>query len=194
LLRALQHGEVERVGAERPERVDVRVIAATNRDLAAEVAAGSFREDLFYRLDVIRIHTPALREHRQDIPELARHLLDQAGHEVGVATPAITDAAVARLTSCAFPGNVRQLANCLTRALVMADGRIDTDHLELADPAGTPARDHPDRFPTLAEMEATHIRAALERCTGNKSAAARLLGISRPTIHKKIVDYGIETS
>ncbi|MDA3960775.1 MAG: sigma-54 dependent transcriptional regulator, partial [Planctomycetota bacterium] len=190
LLRALQEGVVEPVGGVAEIPVDVRVVAATNRDLQAEVDAGAFRADLFYRLDVIRIHTPALAEHPDDIPALAAHLLRQAARETGIAEAGISEAALDVLSQAPWPGNVRQLSNLLTRALVAAEGPIDVHHLALRDVPAAPVDDS-GPFLSLAEVEAAHVRAALQRTGGNKTAAARLLGISRPTVLKKIADYGI---
>jgi len=191
LLRALQEGVVEPVGGGEGVAVDVRVVAATNRDLQAEVDAGRFRTDLFYRLDVVRLVTPPLREHAEDIPELAEHLLRRAAEETGLPPLPLEPAALDRLQTAAWPGNVRQLANVLTRALIAADERIAEGHLELA--PGRSADDaDPDRFLTLAEIEARHVAAALARTDGNRTHAARLLGVSRPTVLKKIADYGLE--
>ncbi len=192
LLRALQDGVVDPVGAARGVRVDVRLIAATNRDLSALVAAGGFREDLYYRLDVLRIHTPALREHAEDIPDLCAHLLPVLARDAGVLPPTIDPAALRALSAARWPGNVRQLINCLTRAVVLSEGRIEARHLEREATTATDGGGPSERFPTLAEVEARHIAAALGQTGWNKSQAARMLGISRPTINKKIGDYGIE--
>ncbi len=195
LLRVLQEGEVTPVGASAASAVNVRVLAATNRDLPAAVASGQFREDLYYRLDVLRIHLPALTEHREDIPDLVRHFLVAAARESGVAVPALADAALQRLQEADWPGNVRQLENTVRRALALAEAEIRPEHLELRPLAGGAAAAvvaSGEPFPTLAEMEARHVLAALEHCDWNKTAAARLLGVSRPTIIKKVQDYGME--
>jgi len=194
LLRVLQEGQVETVGGGQATPVDVRVIAASNRDLQRAVDEGAFRADLFYRLDVIRLHTPDLADRSDDIPELARHLLMRAAEETGLVPLPIADAALHVLSTRAWPGNVRQLGNTLTRALVLADERIEPQHLELdglaaADDA--PVQTIDGRFPTLDEMTARHVAAALKETDWNKTRAAKLLGVSRPTILKKIADYGL---
>ena len=191
LLRVLQEGEVQPVGESRTVAVDVRVIAATNRDLQADVSAGSFREDLFHRLDVIRIHTPALAQRLDDIPVLAEHLLSEAIRDNALPPTRLSADALAQLAAHSWSGNVRELANVITRAAIMCDGTITADALDLRPAAAAPTAE-PGHFLTLAEMEARHVLAALEQCGWNKSAAARLLGVSRPTILKKISDYGLK--
>ena len=191
LLRVLQEHRVCPVGSNTETAVNIRVIAATNRDLHEEVKLGRFREDLFYRIDVLRIRTPDLAERRDDIPHLAQALLERLAQEEGRPCPAIDGDALLALQQCAWPGNVRQLENILHRALALADTQIHVADLELPQAAGTTSSNAADEFLSLAEMEAAHIKAALARCHGNKSEAARLLGISRPTIHKKIGDYGL---
>ncbi|HYE07625.1 MAG TPA: sigma 54-interacting transcriptional regulator [Planctomycetota bacterium] len=187
LLRVLQDGQVTPVGGERAVPADVRLVCATNRDLGREVEAGRFRADLYYRIDVIRLRVPPLGERRDDLPELATRLIARAAEEQGRPAPALDAAALAALGAQDWPGNVRQLDNALRRALVMAETTIGRDHLDLAPARPTAA----GGFPTLAEIEAEHVRAALTRTGWNKSEAARLLGISRPTILKKIADYGL---
>ncbi len=190
LLRVLQEKKVTPVGSHEEQDVHFRVIAATNRDLHAEVAAGHFREDLFYRLDVLRVHTPPLSERREDIPLLAQALLQRLCEAEGRPCPLIEADASKALAAAAWPGNVRQLENIMHRALVMAEHSIRAEDLDLEISEDT--AESSDEFLSLAELEAQHIKAALARCNGNKSEAARLLGISRPTIHKKIGDYGLE--
>lgn len=195
LLRVLQEGEVEPVGGGTTVSVDVRVIAATNRDLAAEVAAGRFREDLYFRLDVLRVRTPALRERLADLPALAQHLAARAADELGLPAPALDADAIAHLQSATWPGNVRQLANSLTRAVAMAASHVLTaTDFELDSAAAPAVPPQPDTgpFPTLAAVELAHVRAALARTGWNRSQAARLLGISRPTLLKKITANGLQ--
>ena len=187
LLRALQEQSIQPVGASTTHTVHVRVIAATNRQLQSEVDAGNFRSDLYYRLDVIRIRTPPIREHLEDLPLLCRHLLDAAAKDAGIIAKSIDRASIDLLAKQPWPGNVRQLANTLTRALVLGEGRICATSLGLN--SGETA---PHNFPTLAELEANHIRQVLQHYQWNKSEAAKILGISRPTIHKKITDYGLK--
>ena len=190
LLRVLQEHRVCPVGSNKEEPVNIRVIAATNRDLHQEIQLGRFREDLFFRIDVLRIRTPSLQERRDDIPYLAQALLDRLANEAGRPCPLLETDALQALQAAPWPGNVRQLENTLERALALADTNIRAVDLDLYESNNTQTAD--DGFPSLAEMEAAHIRSALERCHGNKSEAARLLGISRPTIHKKIGDYGLD--
>lgn len=195
LLRVLQEGSVEPVGQHQSITVDIRVLAATHRDLASMVSDGSFREDLYYRLDVLRIHASPLRERRDDIPVLAQHLLARLADEHGRFPPRLSDSAQALLAAQQWPGNIRQLGNCLERAMVWCDTMIDASDLDCGGSPASPRQAPPttlgDHFPSLAEMEAQHISAALHHCQGNKSATARILGISRPTLLRKLSEYGI---
>ncbi|MFW5845651.1 MAG: sigma 54-interacting transcriptional regulator [Planctomycetota bacterium] len=191
LLRALQSGSVEPVGGEQAVPVNVRVLAATNRDLEQAVSDGGFRADLYYRLDVLRIRVPGLEERLQDLPELASHLIAAHARREGLEPLALEPAALSALQAAPWPGQVRQLGNLLHRALVLAEGdRIAIDDLEL-DLLHRQQPSDPEHFPSLAAVEAMHIAAALQRCQDNKSAAARLLGISRPTLYKKVTEYGL---
>jgi len=191
LLRALERGEVVPVGATTPIAANVRVVAATNRDLRAAIDAGEFREDLFYRLDVLRLETPDLAARREDLPMLVTHLLHREAAAQGLPVPAIADDAMDLLRESDWPGNVRQLANTLARALALCDERIEPRHCELrpAEPASDPVVEGP--LPTLAEVEARHVLATLDHCGWNKTRTAKMLGISRPTLLKKIADYGL---
>jgi transcriptional regulator with AAA-type ATPase domain/pSer/pThr/pTyr-binding forkhead associated (FHA) protein len=192
LLRFLEDGLVQGVGETKPQQVRLRVITATNRELQTEVDAGRFRADLFYRLDVLRLHSPALRERAEDLPRLAEHLLWQAAREHACEPPQLNPDAAACLQAAAWPGNVRQLQNTLIRALILAEaGQITPEHLELRPVTTSTTISSDQPFPTLAEFEAGHIQAALIRSQGNRSAAARLLGISRPTLRRKIEEYGL---
>ena len=188
LLRVLQEKRVCPVGSNKEIPVNMRVIAATNRDLQTEIQEQRFREDLYYRIDVLRIRTPSLQERSDDIPYLAIALLERLATEAGRPCPQLDASALHALEHASWPGNVRQLENILQRALAMAETAIRADDLDLDNDQAT---SNEDSFQSLAEMEAAHIQAALQRCQGNKSEAARLLGISRPTIHKKIGDYGL---
>jgi transcriptional regulator with PAS, ATPase and Fis domain len=186
-LRILENGEVRPVGSERARKVDVRVIAASHRDLATMVAAGKFRQDLFYRLNVILISVPALRERPGDVETLARHFAEKhsAGRSIRLARPAV-DA----LTAYSWPGNVRQLENEMRRALVLADEVITLEHLssevrksaesELARADGLNVRRRVDA------LEAELVKTALERTRGNQTRAAELLGLSRFGLQKMI--------
>ncbi|GAB7079260.1 sigma-54-dependent transcriptional regulator [Megalodesulfovibrio paquesii] len=207
LLRMLQQGEVQRVGSDDVLTVDVRVIAATNRDLEAEVAAGRFRQDLFYRLNVLHIHVPALRERLEDIPLLAQHFLERFASKYSKPLKRFTPQAMDALVRHHWPGNIRELENAIERAVLLAAGEYVGERelplaLRQASPAATaPAvlpAGHPDpAAPSLAgrpldEVEKTAILETLTQTGGNKSEAARLLGISRVTLHKKLQAYGVE--
>jgi DNA-binding NtrC family response regulator len=200
LLRVLQDSELTPVGASRPVRVDLRVIAATNRNLEAMVRQGEFREDLYYRLNVLRILMPELVERPDDVPALAEHLLLEIGQEHGTPVLGLTDDALEALRRWRWPGNVRELRNVLERALIAARGRrIDRPDLPLggslpgaeggfAAPAAGPA---PPGGLTLAEVEKHHVEKVLALCNWNRSAAAKVLGIDRRTLFAKIQRYGI---
>jgi len=203
LLRVLQERAVVRVGASLPRQIDVRVIAATHRDLSERVRDGLFREDLFFRLNVLSISLPPLRERQDDIPLLARALLERIARRLGLRNPQLCPAAEAALLGWDYPGNVRELGNILERILVIRDphdpGPIDQDDVRAAlghgmRPAldrGTPAPD--ERLAdAVARVERANIETALRRARGVKSHAARLLGISRPTLDKKIADLRID--
>jgi DNA-binding NtrC family response regulator len=196
LLRALQDGEVKPVGGTTALRVDVRVIAATNRALDEAVKAGTVREDLYYRLAVITIEVPPLRNRPGDIPLLSRHFAEQAALRAERPRPHITDGALAYLAAQSWHGNVRELENTIERAVILAAG----DVLDVADVHGPrPAVAAPglttftgDHVPTLDELERTHILRVLELCEGQKTKAAAMLGINRTTLWKKLRQYGIE--
>ena len=211
VLRVLQEGEVERVGGAQTLAVDVRVLAATNKDLEVEVKAGRFREDLWFRLAVIPLRMPALRERREDIALLARHFLEGFRLENNRPPLRFTPAAEARLAAQPWPGNVRELQNAVERLAIMAPGpEIDVDDMDRA-PSGPVAAPRPDSATAPApsspaavlaagglvearrRFEIACIRQALEESGGNVSQAARALGIDRTNLHKKIQAYGLET-
>jgi DNA-binding NtrC family response regulator len=189
LLRVLQEHEYYPVGAERPERTEARVIAATHRDLEARVQSGDFREDLYYRLRVVEIVVPPLRDRISDLPELAGHLVAKAAEAAGKAPPVLSDHAVEALMAHDWPGNVRELENCLTRATVLAASEvIHPEHLALGDsPAGTP-----DHLATLEDLEKEHIARTLQIVRGHKSRAAEALGVSRPRLDRLIEKYELQ--
>jgi transcriptional regulator with GAF, ATPase, and Fis domain len=203
LLRVLQEGELERVGEERTRKVDVRLIAATNRDLRAEAEAGRFRQDLYFRLSVFPIELPPLRRRVEDIPVLAEHFLALAARKLGRPKPRLTLADAQRLQRYGWPGNVRELQHVIERAVILSEG--DRPVIELpADPAAaspqsrpSPLRDHGDRVLTDAEvrrLEADNIRAALSRTAGKVSGpggAAELLGIRPTTLASRIKALGL---
>ena len=219
LLRVLQEREVLSVGGARPEPVDVRVIAATNRDLALETAEGRFREDLYYRLNVVTLTMPPLRDREGDIELLARHFAARFAHANHKRVAGITPQALDLLARYAWPGNVRELENVMERAVILMPG----EHIDARE---LPQRLFPDRLrrgpdvkeagvtrgeaaaegvaqalpergdgrlPTLEEVEREVILRTLARCGGNKSEAARVLGITRKTLHARLNRYGAET-
>ena len=202
LLRALETTTFRRVGGTRDITADVRFIAATNRDLEKEVASGRFRLDLFHRLDVFHLTLPPLRERREDIPDLARWLLDRIAQRTRRPPLRLSEEAEQVLIAYDYPGNVRELRNILERAVILESGTtLTADHLALgkARPPGSPAADFftvpllPDgRPPSLAEVERAYVERVLAHAKGNQSEASRILKISYPTVLKKITDYGIK--
>lgn len=194
LLRVLQEREVHPVGALTPVPVDLRVVVTTQRDLAREVAAGRFREDLFFRLDVIRLVVPPLRERPADIPLLAGRFLERFAAQAGVEAPELDRAGLERLARHPFRGNVRELENLMRRAVVLFAGeRIDVERL-LAPHARSGSPGWPAGAPemlNLKELERMAISRSLERCGGNRTLASRALGISVRTLRNKIRLYGL---
>ena len=189
LLRVLQEHEFYPVGAESPERTEARVIAATHRDLEHMLAVGTFREDLYYRLRVVEITVPPLRERLNDIPLLAEHFVARASETAGREPPVLAREALDRLMGHAWPGNVRELQNCLARAVITSTGDvIREDDIELIDRNG----DGPAKDMTLAEAERTHVLRVLEATGGHKSRTAEILKISRPRLDRLIKKYEIE--
>jgi len=193
LLRALQEGEVRRVGANNSTKVDVRVVAATNRDLAADVAAGRFRGDLYYRVNVVTIKLPSLRERSQDIPELALHFLQLYNARLRLKVKGIAPAAMRRLMDHDWPGNVRELENVIERALVLTTGSmIEAEHLAdlVRSQTTAPAADGDLSIKRQTEaLERNLIRRALEQTRGNRTRAAQLLELSHRALLYKIRDY-----
>ncbi|QDE83244.1 sigma-54-dependent transcriptional regulator [Myxococcus xanthus] len=212
LLRALQEGEFERVGGIKTTRVDVRLVAATNRDLQAEIEAGRFRKDLYYRLAVVPISLPALRERRSDIPMLARHFVEKYNRRLNKKIEGIADDAMALLQGYAWPGNIRELENLIERVLLFADGPLITAR-DLPEPVrqGTSVQagvnlasavasiDVPTGEVGLkdivrmkaAELERDLIVKKLEETGGNVTRAARLLQISRKSLQTKMKEFGL---
>ena len=197
LLRALQEGEIRRVGDNASRPVDVRIVAATARNLEGEVAAGRFRADLFYRLNVVRLHLPPLRERGDDVIELARHFIARYNARLGLAIEGLSPAAVRALMMHGWPGNVRELENAVERAMVMADGpTIEVAHLpSLVTPApngnGIASHDLSIKRQT-EELERALISRALDRTAGNRTRAAQLLELSHRALLYKIRDYGLD--
>jgi PAS domain S-box-containing protein len=194
LLRVLQEQEFERVGDERTQKVDVRIVAATNRDLRKEVAEGRFREDLFYRLGVFPIAVPALRDRPEDILPLAFHFLDHAVRDLGVDRPEVSKAVASRLQRYAWPGNIRELQHVMERAAILADGRpLRAEMLSIPDdgPSVAPPRIAGVRGSADVADEATLIAEALDRHHGNIQQTARALGLSRQALYRRMDKHGI---
>ena len=222
LLRALQSGEIEPVGAARPVKVDVRVVSATNRRLAEEIEAGRFREDLYYRLGVFPLTLPPLRERREDIAAIAASFVRRFARENGTPALAVSREALIALAAHGWPGNVRELENAVYRTVVLAEGdvlRPEDFDLPAAPIMGASPSEEMRRFrealdgPAMAAsasdvpvvdgtgslrafeaIERDIIVAALHHCGGRASAAARALGIGRSTLYRKLADYGIEAA
>jgi DNA-binding NtrC family response regulator len=192
LLRFLQERTFERVGGNETLKVDVRVIAATNRDLAAEIKKGQFREDLFYRLNVVALELPPLRERRADIAPLASFFLARYAAENGKQISGISDEALARLQEHGWPGNVRELENVIERAVVLCEsGRVETRHLP-SSVVPQEEREGPPPIPgsSIADLERYAILKTLEACVGSTSKAAMILGVSTRKIQYKLHEYG----
>jgi DNA-binding NtrC family response regulator len=194
LLRALQSGEVRRLGATQAATIDVRVIAATNGNLASRISQGSFREDLFYRLNVIQMVLPPLRDRREDLPALAEHFLARSAAKLG-RTLRLSPGALERLLRYPWPGNVRELENAIERAAILARSEVlEPDDLPPHVSAGLQLGPSPalPRQISLAEAERVHILQTLERFGRNHSGAAEALGIGRTTLWRKLKEYGID--
>ena len=199
VLRVLQDGVVTRIGGSKPVQVDVRVLAATNKNLSDEIAAGRFREDLFYRLNVVPIHVPPVRERREDIPLLVAHFLDQLTHREGIAPRAITADAVQRLQQLDWPGNVRELRNTIERLLILASGpRITAEDVARLvgerDPeqAGLGSLLECKTFEEFKHAaERAFLLAKLRELDWNVSETARALDMPRSNLYKKIERYGL---
>ncbi|MGE5236806.1 MAG: sigma 54-interacting transcriptional regulator [Acidobacteriota bacterium] len=207
LLRVLQEREFQRLGGSRPIKADVRVLAATNRDLSTAIARGQFREDLYYRLNVFQIHLPPLRERREDIPALAEGFLEELGPETGRPAAGISRDAREWLLEYPWPGNIRELRNAIERAILLCDGGLITrEHLpaQVTRAGGgqtpgplvslDPAAPLPPGGVSLDELQRGLVERALRDARGNKSRAARLLGLSRAQLYSRIERYGLGPS
>ena len=209
LLRVLQSGEVQPVGARHPKHVDVRVVAATNKRLAEEVAAGRFREDLYYRLNVVPVTIPPLRDRAGDIPALTRHLLARIAQQPGLRSIGITDEAMALLGGYDWPGNVRQLQNALFRAAVLCEGdaltRADFPQIAAmgerrtatsaaAAAGGVTLFSADGNLRPLEDIEADVIRLAIGHYRGRMTEVARRLGIGRSTLYRRLGELGIDSA
>ena len=196
LLRVLEERAVLPVGGTREKAVDVRVLAATHADLEAQVREGRFRQDLFFRLAGFPVQVPPLRERKEDIPLLAQHFVEMFATEMGVSPPAITPDALATLVDYGYPGNVRELKNAIERALIESSGKdIEAQHLHLSADVAPPA-EVPPVFSTdelslnLERAEWALMQRALAQTKGNVARAARLLGINRTKIYRRMAAEG----
>ncbi|MDD3118318.1 MAG: sigma-54 dependent transcriptional regulator [Victivallales bacterium] len=195
LLRALESHCFERVGGAETIYSDTRVVAATNRNLRQMVAEGDFREDLYYRLDVVTIHLPPLRERQEDIPLLVKHFLDVFAFENGKNITSISEEALEILCAYSWPGNIRELKNCIERMVVLSrDEVLQKNNVPLHIVRGAKGLAAPLQEPTSLDLDKNEkllIVKALEECNGNRTRAAEKLGISRRTLHRKLIDYNI---
>jgi DNA-binding NtrC family response regulator len=202
LLRVIEERTVDRLGGTQPRPVDVRILSATNRDLEAAVTAGEFRRDLYYRVSVVPIRIPALRERGDDVLLIAEHLLERFRRELRKPKLRLAPAAVAALRAHSWPGNVRELQNALERAAILNEGEISAAHLGLAANvrAAAASADVSSGEGSLSEVSAQAVRsverakieATLRECHWNKAAAAEKLGISYKTLLTKIHAYGLD--
>jgi len=191
LLRVLEERRYFPVGSESLETTEARVVAATHGDLEAMVQGGRFREDLYYRLRVVEISLPPLRDRLSDVPLLAHHFVRRASEDLDQPEPTLPDETLAALLTHSWPGNVRELENCLTRAVVLATGGvIRPEHLGLAEEVA--GASHP--FPTLAELEREHVQRALALTRGNRTKAAGVLGISKPKLYRLLEKHDLTSS
>lgn len=195
LLRVLQSREFTMVGGARPRTVDVRIITATNKDLRRAIAAGRFREDLYYRIAVVQITLPPLRERREDIPLLVAHVLKRCSARYKRSIPRVTPRAMAALMAYEWPGNVRQLENAIEQAVVLAEGEV-LDRVDFPDISEPEAVTSPSQLPlfglSLREMEKWYILQILNQIRGNRTQAAKLLGISLRGLQYKLQRYARE--
>lgn len=190
LLRVIEMREFERLGGRKTIKIDARLIALTNVDLAAAVKAGRFREDLFYRLDVIHIRVPPLCERREDLAKLVKHFVRHYAQKHGRKIENVSPPALALLQAYDYPGNARELANIIERAVIVAEGkRLEANDLPSSINAAVSARRQKEKPPSLAELEAAYIAEMLAATNGNKTECARILGISRKNLYEKIARY-----
>ena len=199
LLRAIQEKEIVRVGGSASEKVDVRLIAATNRDIFQEVEAGNFREDLYYRLNVVSIELPPLRERNEDIPALASHFLNEFSQKNNKKIQGFNPSAMHCLMNYSWPGNVRELENIVERGVVLCLSNTITerelpDFMQTFHNSPTTATAEENQPLPLEDIEKTAILYTLNHVGGNKSEAAKLLGITRKTLHAKLQKYDNEAS
>jgi two-component system response regulator AtoC len=197
LLRVLQEREFERLGSNKTRHIDVRVLAATNVDLRAALESGAFREDLYYRLNVLPINIPPLRERPEDVPFLAGHFVKKLAKDLGSPVESISAAALRRLAEYSWPGNVRELENVIERSIVLSSGPVlEADDIKLDLAPRSRARMDETFLPdgvTLDEHEQALIKEALRRANGNKSQAARLLGLTRNAFRYRLSQMGMDS-
>jgi two-component system response regulator AtoC len=192
LLRVVENREFSRVGGERIQRTEARIIGATNRNLEDLVRRSRFREDLYYRLKVVEIKLPPLRERREDIPDLVAHLLEKVNRHLHTNVRKVPDTVMSLLVNYEWKGNVRELENALTRAVTLAHGDVLlAEHLPLLRGAVSSAGLPTEELTSLKEMERRYISHVLKQTRWNKSRTSDVLGITRPTLDKKIKDYGL---
>ena len=198
LLRVLQEREFERLGSNKTRHIDVRIIAATNQDLRAALEQGTFREDLYYRLNVVPLNIPPLRERTEDIPFLAEHFVKKLAAANASPVESISEEAIQRLLEYHWPGNVRELENVIERSLVLSSGtRLEAADIRLDTAPRARERTATDFLPegmTLDDYERSIIREALRRAAGNKSQAARLLGLTRNALRYRLAQMGLESA
>lgn len=193
LLRVIQDRQFERVGGEETLNTDARIVAATNRDLKKAMVIGTFREDLYWRLNVISVNVPPLRERREDIPQLVANFVERYNDRLGKSVAGCSSEAMALMFGYHWPGNVRQLENAVERSMVMVKGDvIEADDLPAELGTGGPRAVEADDPTNLEKMERDHVRSILEKCGWNKFKAARMMGISRSTLYSKIRKHGLE--
>ena len=190
LLRVLQNRTITRVGDTKPRNVDIRLVCATNIDLRQKVQEGSFREDLFYRINTMNIHLPALRERAEDIVPLAEIFIKRFDERYHRSVEGIAPEAKTALRGCHWSGNIRELQNCIEKAVILAEGNVLTEK-ELQLPSETLEVQREQSVETLEEAEERAIRAAVEKYSGNMSLVAKALNVSRPTLYSKLKKYGI---
>ena len=190
LLRVIESRDFMKVGGERVLKTEARIIAATNKDLELQVEKGHFREDLYYRLKVVEIVLPALRERSEDIPELVAYLLEKINRELRKNVGKVPPPVMKLLKNLPWPGNVRELENALTRAVILAKGDVIQEHNLPIQPGKE--KIPPRELVAMKEVEKDHIQHVLRSTGGNKTQASKILQISRPTLDKKIKEYGLE--
>jgi len=199
LLRLIQHGELERIGTTTPKVINVRIIAATNRNLSAMAEDGTFRNDLFYRLAVVPLYLPPLRERKEDIPELAEHLFHNAKEKHGLQALRVAPSVMARLSAYRWPGNIRELENVVERMLVLSNGEQVTEEdlpeglqrIPAVQPGNPLNFDLPEEGVSLEAIERELLLRALDKAGGNQTRAARYLDISRRTFIYRMEKHGL---